>query len=152
MGWIKQSFVPKSYHIIINFPSIFLFSGNIVKEYEDDIPFDGNGVINPRKSVNEDKGIQFRGIVSDDSRNGLSDDEDFPIEGSGTNDSLIFPNDPRWWSAKHDKNYFTPSGILKRMHATEYVSILNLHEQFDWLIYMFSIKYDWLIWFIFHQW
>ena len=72
-----------------------LFSGNIVKEYEDDIPFDGNGVINPRKSVNEDKGIQFRGIVSDDSRNDRSDDEGFPVEGSGTNDSLIFPNDPR---------------------------------------------------------
>ena len=46
-----------------------------MKEYEDDIPFDGNGVINPRKSTNEEGGTQFRVNESEDLRDGPSDDE-----------------------------------------------------------------------------
>ena len=66
-----------------------------MKEYEDDIPFDGNGVINPRKSTNEEGGTQLRVNESEDLRDGPSDDEDNSLDGSGNNDSLVFPNDLR---------------------------------------------------------
>ena len=124
-----------------------------MKEYEDDIPFDGNGVINPRKSTNEEEGAQLRVNESEDLRDGPSDDEDNSLDGSGSNDSLVFPNDLRWWSSKYDKTFLTPSGIFKRFHSIQYTLMLNLDKQLCVrLKYMFSIKYDWLIWFIFHQW
>ena len=84
-----------------------------MKEYEDDIPFDGNGVINPRKSTNEEEGTQLRVNESEDLRDGPSDDEDNSLDGSGSNDSLVFPNDPRWWSAKHDKTLSLRLEFLK---------------------------------------
>ena len=63
-----------------------------VKEYEDDFPFDGNGVINPRHNA-KDGEQESSGNEGNNPSDYLSDDEEAPFHGSGN--QIIFPNDPR---------------------------------------------------------
>ena len=67
----------------------------IVKEYEDEIPFDGNGVINPRKSLNDGEDIHFDGTKRNGPRDGRIDDEDSSDDGSGMTVTGNSPDDPR---------------------------------------------------------
>ena len=67
----------------------------IVKEYEDEIPFDGTGAINPRRNLNDGEDVHFGGTPKHGPRDDRIDDEDSSDEGSGIHVTDNLPDDPR---------------------------------------------------------